>query len=191
MSKIFNSKNLLKLESQERYEAINPLETLIKTGLSGEDTMADIGCGTGFFAIPAAKLIGTNTLFACDISDIMLRFIEERAAKEGLKNVDPLLMDTLIIPIDNESASFTFCAFVIHEVPNFDKFINELIRITKPGGKIVILEWQITETPFGPPLDHRINSAEISKHFDESLVEKVQTEPIGNWFYAVTAQKKA
>ena len=79
MSKVFNSKNLLKLESPERYTAISPTDTLIKMGLQNGDTVADIGCGTGFFALPASKIIGSNTLYAADISDSMLHFITKRA----------------------------------------------------------------------------------------------------------------
>jgi ubiquinone/menaquinone biosynthesis C-methylase UbiE len=190
MSKVFNSKNHIKLENEERYRAIPPHDTLIQLGLRSNDNVADIGAGTGFFAVPASKIISPNVLYAVDISATMLNFMNERILKEGIGNIELLKMPPSVIPISNDSVTFTFCSFVVHEVPDYKAYISELLRITKPGGTVVILEWKKTETPFGPPLSHRISKDVVTDNLDSNSIRSLEYLDIGDWFYAIKAQKK-
>jgi ubiquinone/menaquinone biosynthesis C-methylase UbiE len=54
-------------------------------------------------------------------------------------------------------------AFVIHEVPDVAKAINEAKRILKTGGILMIVEWEGVETAIGPPLEDKIPSQEMAE----------------------------
>jgi ubiquinone/menaquinone biosynthesis C-methylase UbiE len=190
MSNVFDSKKLFKLESEDRYKAVPPKETLLKTGLKPEYSVADIGCGTGFFSIPAAKLIHPNKIVAADISAEMLNFINSRIIDEKLKNVEIVKMEPMIIPLPDSSFDFTLCSFVVHEVTDPEKYIDELLRITKPGGRVVILEWRAIETPSGPPLNIRIEPEKLNEYIKSEAVTSKETMVVGEWFYATIAHKR-
>lgn len=190
MSKVFNPRNLQKLESEDRYKAIPPKETLLKTGLKASDTVADIGCGTGFFSLPASKIVSPNKVVAADISAEMLNHVNERLIDESITNVELVQMEPMVIPLSNESFDFTFCSFVVHEVPDYKKYLDELLRITKPGGRLVVVEWQVSESPFGPPLDHRLQPEQLNSFINSELVSSKEMMVIGDWFYATIAHKR-
>lgn len=190
MSKVFNPKNISKLESEERYKALPPIDTLFKTGLESGFSVADIGCGSGYFSIPAAKFVQPNQVFAVDISPEMLNHVNAKKIDQDLKNLEVVQMEASVIPLKNDSFDFTLCAFVAHEVQYINSFIDELLRITKPGGKLVIIEWQAKATPTGPPLDHRLDPETLNKHINSSFVTSKEMMVIGDWFYATIAHKR-
>ncbi len=57
MAHKFNVKDMQKLDSPERRKILPPEETLIKIGLNKNQIFIDIGCGIGYFSIPASKLL--------------------------------------------------------------------------------------------------------------------------------------
>ena len=66
----------------------NPESILGRVGLKPSQVFVDIGCGDGFFTIPAARIVGENgKVYALDIENNAIRAIEDRARKEGLKNI--------------------------------------------------------------------------------------------------------
>ena len=63
MTHKFDAKNKHKLDNEKRRELLPPDETLIKLGLHEGDIMADIGCGIGYFTIPASKIAGDSGIY--------------------------------------------------------------------------------------------------------------------------------
>ena len=73
MTHKFDAKNRHKLDNPKRREMLPPEKTLIRLGLKQGDIVADIGCGIGYFTIPAANIVGdSGKVFAMDISPEML-----------------------------------------------------------------------------------------------------------------------
>lgn len=82
MTHKFYVKNKYKLDNAKGRELLPPEQTLIRLGLHEGDTMADIGCGIGYFTIPASKIVGdSGKIFAMDLLPEML---EEVGIKEDL-----------------------------------------------------------------------------------------------------------
>ena len=74
MTHKFDAKNKHKLDNEKRRELLPPEQTLINLGLHEGDVMADIGCGIGYFTIPASKIVGdSGKIFAMDILPEMLQ----------------------------------------------------------------------------------------------------------------------
>lgn len=192
MSKVFNPQNALKLETEERYKALPPFSVLSQFLPSTAKVCADVGCGTGFFTIPITSILVDGTVYALDISDHMLSFLKKRVDDElSLSNttrIIPMSMQPDVIPLSDGLVDFTFCSFVLHEANDSQAFADELVRVTAPGGVVVVLEWDLIPSPFGPPADHRISSEFVVGLFNSKRVKSVQTEKIGEWFYAVKVE---
>mgnify|MGYP002066620200 CR=1 FL=1 len=67
--------------------------------------------------------------------------------------------------------------------------IREMARLTKPGGRIIVVEWRAEDTPIGPPLDHRL-SIEQSKSICESeYLEFLDEIEVGHSHYGLMYER--
>ena len=71
-------------DEQERRKWQNPENVLAEIGLKSGMTFADIGCGQGFFTIPAAKIVGeSGKVYASDISETNIQKLREKVDSAG------------------------------------------------------------------------------------------------------------
>ena len=153
-------KHLLLDEARET--TLEPEKLLRKLGLRAGDTMADIGCGPGFFALPAARIVGHNGIvLAGDIQGEMLTAVRSRAHEVGLGNIRVVKTSETEIPLPAESFDFVLLAFVLNELEHRATFLHRAARLLKPSGRVVVLEWERAETPSGPPLEDRVPRDEL------------------------------
>jgi ubiquinone/menaquinone biosynthesis C-methylase UbiE len=105
------------------------------------DHAADIGAGMGYFSIPLAKLVGpTGRVTALDIQPQMLAVLKRRAQRMGVADritTRLAVPDTLGEP---DQADFVLAFWMVHEVPDQQGFLSEIIRLLRPGGRFLLVE---------------------------------------------------
>lgn len=185
----FDVKSLAKLDTSERRKMLPPDETLHKFGLSQGDIVADVGCGIGYFSLPASTIVGlTGKVLAMDISDEMLEQVREKAHQFGAVNIETIKIEEQDFLLADGSVDVEIVFFVLHEAQEAHQFIFELNRILKPGGKLALIDWEKRETPHGPPVAHRIDKKEaISLLAQAGFV--VKTIEVGEDFYGLLGSK--
>ncbi len=188
MNKRFDPKNKDKLMGTERREKLQPEKLLEYLEIHEEDSVADLGAGPGFFTIPLAKLT-SKSVFAVDIEPEMLAQLRENAEKERLTNIKLLESDMERINLPDESVTRVLNTFVIHEVNDINKTIDEMKRILTHGGILLLVDWEAVETNDGPPLEIRISSEEIVHVLQENGFE-AELVNSGPENYIVKAVKK-
>lgn len=152
------------LLSEEREAILQPEKLLTALGLKPGHTIADIGCGPGFFALPAARIVGEyGRVLAGDIQGEMLTAVRSRATEAGLENVRVVKTGEVEIPIVPESCDFVLLAFVLNEIEQRATFLHRAARLLKPSGRLAVLEWQIRDEVSGPPLSERIPPEELEE----------------------------
>lgn len=156
-SKRFNPENADKLMSEERIDKLQPSKLIEYLEVSKEDSIADLGAGPGAFAIPLAKLTH-KPVYGIDIEHEMLKRLNDNAKAENLDNIKLLHSDLESINLPDESVTRVLNTFVIHEVGDINKTINEMKRILTPGGILLLVDWEAVESESGPPLEIRIPS---------------------------------
>jgi ubiquinone/menaquinone biosynthesis C-methylase UbiE len=150
------------LLSEQREAALQPKSLLRRLGLRSGDTLADIGCGPGFFTIPAAEIVGEDgVILAADIQGEMLSAVRSRAAEHSLANVHVVKTSDKEIPIPASSCDWVLMAFVLNEVGQRSSFLHRAARLLKPSGRLAVLEWEKEQQPDGPPLVDRISPEEL------------------------------
>jgi ubiquinone/menaquinone biosynthesis C-methylase UbiE len=150
------------LLSEEREASLQPSALLRRLGLSSGDTLADIGCGPGFFTIPAAEIVGeSGVVLAADIQGEMLSAVRSRAAEHGLTNIHVVKSSDKGIPIPDGSCDVVLMAFVLDEVEQRSSFLHRAARLLKPRGRLAVLEWEKEQEVAGPPLVDRISPEEL------------------------------
>jgi len=104
-------------------------------------TVADIGCGMGYFSIGMAGLVGEGgKVIAVDIQDKMLEKMEQRAKKKGVGTViHPIQCSEHDIGI-SETLDFALAFWMAHETPDIEKFFAQIHSVLKPEGLLLITE---------------------------------------------------
>ena len=179
-----NDNRIIKLESQIRIAELNPKNTLIKAGFKDDMILCDIGAGTGIFSFPATK-ISSKDIYALEISDSMIELLENRKAERNTKNLKIKKVDSTILPLDNNSCDMAIIVTVLHEVENKEFMINEIKRVLKKEGKLMIIEFHKRKTPMGPPTDHRLSEERVEQICNSNGLKTIDKFSLGDNFYSV------
>jgi len=115
-----------------------PSELIDKLAINPTDVVMDFGCGPGFFTIALAKK--AKSVVAVDISPEMLKKVQNKAGKSGVKNIQFLQSDGKSLQLDNSSVDKILLVTVYHEVGENEVVLKEFGRILKPDGKLAIVE---------------------------------------------------
>lgn len=162
MAHIFDPEDRHKLDNPQRREAMPPEETLVKAGIKPGDVILDLGCGMGYFAIPASRMIGPRGMvYAVDASGVMLAELRSKTASAGIFNIQTF--QTKIGKLELPAADYTLVllANVLHEVDDKRSFLASLAAALKPAAKLSIIEWKKAQTPAGPPVKERLSEDEL------------------------------
>jgi ubiquinone/menaquinone biosynthesis C-methylase UbiE len=163
MTHKFDPININRLDNEWRRQNVPPISTLEKLGLSSTDIVADIGCGVGYFTIPAAGMLDSeNMVYALDTSDQMLEEVKKRMSAADISNIIAIKTSEYDLKLPDESVTFALLVNVLHEIEDKAQFITEVRRILRAEGKIAIIEWEKENMGMGPPEDHRIGKDETA-----------------------------
>lgn len=131
-----------------------PHEVIQALALKPDAVIADIGSGTGYFAVRFARTAPRGRVYGVDTEPDMVKYLAERAKRESLANLtsvagapdDPRLPGKvdLIILVD-----------VFRHIDNRERYFRKLRDSLKPGGRIAIIDFRM-DSPDGPPKGARI-----------------------------------
>jgi ubiquinone/menaquinone biosynthesis C-methylase UbiE len=114
-------------------------EANIKAG----NVVLDIGCGTGFLLLGAAKSLGKDgKVIGVDISEEMLKKAKENLSKAGVSNIEFKVGDAENIPLEDNSVDTVVGNMVLHHCPNPESAIKEMARVLKSKGKLVLADME-------------------------------------------------
>jgi len=109
---------------------------LVKEG----QTFLDYGCGTGYFTVPAAKIVGMKgKVYALDCFPRQLKIVEKAAKKKGLSNIETILSDNKT-GLPDECIDIIWMCDVLHEIKHKRTVLEELHRVLKTGGVLAIYD---------------------------------------------------
>lgn len=135
------------MESRFRYRFFGPVNILRGVDNLDGQTVLEVGCGTGYFTVPAAKLIGdAGRLVAIDVVPESVEFVSRKVQAAGLKNVSVIKADALCTGLNPESFH-TVLLFGVIPSPMLplNRLLREMQRVLKPGGTLAV--WP--PIPFG------------------------------------------
>lgn len=150
------------LMDEERRKRQSPESVLGKTDAGPGQTWVDLGCGVGYFTIPLARM-GAKVL-AIDAQKEMLETLVSLAGDE-LDRICPLQAEIPPLPLPDASVDRALMVNVLHEVANKELIASEIVRILRPGGHLILVDFQKRDTPHGPPVHERLSPEDVLSIF--------------------------
>jgi len=113
----------------------NPYSSLETAGLRQGQKVLEVGCGPGFFTIPAAKIVGTaGIVYAVDVNPRAVKRVEEKMRKYGINNIKPILGNAANSGLPDSSIDLAFIFGLRYIAGGLSNLISEMCRILKTGG---------------------------------------------------------
>jgi len=189
--RVFDPSQVHKLEAKERLLWLPPAEILGWLELRPGITVADIGAGTGYFAIPIAQAIAPGgRVFAVDLQPELLEILRGKLARPDAPANIVLLQGTASSTgLAEGNCDLALLANVWHELDDHPAALAELARILKRGGRIAVLDWRPdAERPPGPPLEHRLPACKVQQFFQDHGKRVDMVRNVGQYSYLVMAR---
>jgi ubiquinone/menaquinone biosynthesis C-methylase UbiE len=118
---------------------VDPYKLLKAAGLASGQTVLEVGCGPGFFTIPAANIIGKNGhLYTLDINPAAVSRVRAKVRDAGLSNVDVLLADAAKTGLPAKSAEVAFLFGILRSLKELDAVNREMYRVLGDKGILAV-----------------------------------------------------
>jgi len=166
-----------------------PEDLLRDLGLKSGMVFMDVGCGDGFFAIPAAEITGKGgRVFAVDADASAISRLNDRAAKKGLSNVTARVEEAEETVFCESCADLVFYSIVLHDFSDPGMVLRNAKRMIKPSGSLVNLDWKKKPSEFGPPVRIRFSEEEAVSLIEAAGFRVESVKDSGQDHYIVVAK---
>lgn len=174
---------------------LSPEQTIKNIELEHGMIVADFGSGSGHYTVSAAKLVGpSGNVYSIDVQKEMLQTVKSRCDSYGLNNVKIIWAD---LELENGShladgiVDVVIISNILFQAENKKAILDETFRVLKIGGKVAVIEWEISDDKVGPHVDKRIKPDEVEKIFTEAGFTKERDFEAAEKHYGMIFRKKA
>jgi ubiquinone/menaquinone biosynthesis C-methylase UbiE len=156
--------------------------------------VADFGAGGGYFALPAARAVGSEgKVYTIDIQRQAIDLIRSKATLDHLLNIETVWAD-LERPsgshLPDASVDLVIVANILFQAEDKRRVIAEAHRVARSGGRLAILEWDETPFPAGPPKNLRIAKAAARRLAQDAGFELENEFEAGTHHYGLLFKKQ-
>ena len=143
-----------------------PHEVIQALDLEPDAVIADVGSGTGYFAVRLANMVPKGRVYGVDLEPDMVKYLAERAKREKRDNVVALAgaPDDPRLP---EKADLVLLVDVYHHIDDRERYFRNLRAALKPGGHIAVIDFRL-DSPEGPPRTARIAPQRVIEELDRA-----------------------
>ncbi|AKV00261.1 Methyltransferase type 11 [Labilithrix luteola] len=132
-----------------------PDDVLRALELSPAMSVADVGAGTGYFSVRLARALPSGKVIATDIEPDMVRYLNERAAREQLPNLHAVPATQADSGLTPESVDRVLIVHVWHHLADRVAYARDLAAALRPGGRVLVVDFSLTAS-HGPPPNMRL-----------------------------------
>ncbi len=143
------------LDRPDRAAWQKPDEVVRALALQGDETVFDLGAGSGYFSFKLCQAVPRGKVVAADLEPEMIRHIHHKAIAEGVTNLTPVIIKSDDPQVPSE-ADCVFVCDVLHHVQDRPGWLKKAVSEMKPGARLVLIEFKEGKLPEGPPESAKI-----------------------------------
>ncbi|MDA2935907.1 class I SAM-dependent methyltransferase [Patescibacteria group bacterium AH-259-L05] len=173
---------------------LNAKTLLEKAGIEEKMKVADLGCGRrGHFVLQAAKLVGRKGIVcAVDVVKDVLENVKSAAKLYGIENIKTIWADVEVYKstkIPDNAIDIAMLNNILFQTNKEKQMFEEVYRILKKGGKLLVVDWKKAKAPFGPPVENRVDPKTVKQYGKEVGLKLKQEFDAGPYHYALIFTK--
>ncbi len=168
------------LQSESRVAELKVDVVLSKLALPDDAIVGDLGCGPGIFSMAFAKACPNGVVYASDVEPAQLDVVSKKIHDAKVHNVVPVLASLDDPHFPPGQLDVVFIADTYHHLDERVKYMRQLARTLKPGGRLVVIDYKSGPQKIGPPPEHKLPAGVMDKEISEAgwkLVERFDTHP--------------
>jgi len=148
------------------FDLVDPQKVFAELDLQPDSVLLDLACGAGNYAVAAAEFIGERgAIHALDLWAEGIELLRSRARAAGLQSIRAEVADAgRRLPLSDASVDVVLLATVLHDLAvegAAGSALAEVARVLRPGGRLVIVEFDKIESRPGPPAAIRLSPGEV------------------------------
>lgn len=164
-----------KFEDPKRKDWQKPDQVVARLAITAKMKIADIGSGTGYFAVRLAKAAKEGQVWGVDIEASMVAYLNKRAAAEGLGNLKSIqaTADDAKLP---EAMDLVFICDTYHHLGKRIDYFKRVAQKLAPGGRLAIVDFKMGDIPVGPPERHRVTPEQMEQELKAAGFKRLSLE---------------
>ncbi len=172
----------------------DPLKNIEQFALNPGTTVADLGSGSGFYTLAAAKAVGDNgKVYAVDIQKDLLSKLKGEAVKQNLHNIE-IVWGDIEKPSGTRLAESSVQAAIVSniffQVVHKEVFLKEVLRILQSQGRVLFIDWVDSFGGLGPQPNAVFTESQAEEMWTKAGFIKERTISAGSHHYGIIFTKK-
>lgn len=172
---------------------VDPKSVVRSLPVAPKGTVADFGCGAGYFSVEFARAVGDEgSVIALDVLPSALEAVESQIKTLGFKNITTKranLEKENGSGLPPQSVDWVISKDILFQNENKPVIVREIARILRPGGHALVMEWDPAAKGVGPDAGSRIDQEALKELVAEAGLTVGQEIPVGGFHYAFLVTK--
>ena len=172
---------------------VDPAAVVKQLSVKPGDKIADFGSGAGYFSFEFAKQVGSDGIvYALDVLPAALEAVVSRAKILGLTNIVTRRVNLERengSTLGNESIDWVVLKDMLFQNQKKNIILREVMRVLKPGGRTLIMEWSVEGSLVGPEKELRISHEQMKILLEEAGFMLEREINVGGFHYAFVVKE--
>ncbi len=171
----------------------DPRSNILQMGIRDGMQIADLGAGSGHYTLAGAGAVSRGgRIFAIDVQEDVLTHVLDSAHRMGFRNVETVWGNVEKLggtKLRADSMDAVICSNLLFQVEHKDILVEEVKRILKPGGKVLVIDWSGAYGGMGPHPEHVVTEHAAELLYISAGFYKVKNFRAGAHHYGVVFEK--
>ncbi|MEP7256885.1 MAG: class I SAM-dependent methyltransferase [Flavitalea sp.] len=174
IAKVMDASGADWLERPERQTEENAELAIDSMKLGPQAVVADIGAGTGYYTFRIASKVPKGKVYAVDVQEELIRYLEEKKSKTGMQHVEVVMGDSISVNLPDNSLDLAIMVDVYHELAWPQEILQSIRKSLKPDGRILLIEYRGEDPSIPIKALHKTTVTQISSEMkaNDFIIER-------------------